>query len=695
MFFAGFAKEFEQRLYTIKAKNYYYKRVFKIRSNMQKILKTILCALFTFGTVQLVAQDSTLIKIEQMPVRLLPVNNPMGVKGIDDQQTQEPTNVALDSFQKDILRRISDIYQIHLASLESLINDDFIEAETNINDAVNASQALLDDYPEIRTDRRFAELSRTIVSEYRDFYGITESTNEPQGEIFAIQEELFAEDNFALTEDFSLPKDVVLNKTDVPLIQNRFVTNSLVYYTLKRPEVMELWLKRAEVYMPMIQRILKEEKVPEELAYLAFIESGLNPTARSWASAAGMWQFIAATGRVYGLEINWWIDERRDPEKATRAAARHLKDLYNIWGDWHLAMANYNISPRGLNRAISRAGGKKDYWEAYPYLPRETRGYVPGFIATAMIGLNPEEFGFQKKYEGEPYSYEVVEVEGLMPLDDLARAAGITTEELKEYNPELLRWATPPGDKYPLKMPKGVKEKFLLAYKDIPKENRAESITMHTVKSGESIGIIARKYGTTVRGIYASNENLGKVIYPGDKLVIPLPKGSAGKISASQPTNLTNTSRTATTSRTSTPANSTKLIYKVKTGDTIGHIAEWYDVRSYQIRTWNGIGNTIRVGQNLSIFVPSANKDYYAKVNEMSFSEKQNQERKQRSGENILLASATSSSSGYKTYTVRKNDTLGKIAEDFGVPISTLRSLNGVSGSRIYVGQVLKISKIK
>ncbi len=667
----------------------------KSDGNMQKILKTILCALFTFGTVQLVAQDSTLIKIEQMPVRLLPVNNPMGAKGLDDQQIQEPTNVVLDSFQKDILRRISDIYQIHLVSLEALIGDDFIEAETNINDAVNASQALLDDYPEIRTDRRFAELSRTIVSEYRNFYGITEATNEPQGEIFAIQEELFAEDNFALTENFSLPKDVVLNKTDVPLIQNRFVTNSLVYYTLKRPEVMELWLKRSEVYMPMIQRILKEEKVPEELAYLAFIESGLNPTARSWAAAAGMWQFIAATGRVYGLEVNWWIDERRDPEKATRAAARHLRDLHNIWGDWHLAMANYNISPRGLNRAISRAGGKKDYWEAYPYLPRETRGYVPGFIATAMIGLNPVEFGFQKKYEGEPYSYEVAEVEGLMPLDDLAKAAGITTEELKDYNPELLRWATPPGNKYPLKMPKGVKEKFLLAYKDIPKDNRAQSITMHTVRSGESIGIIARKYGTTVRGIYASNESLGKVIYPGETLVIPLPKGSAGEISVNQPTNLTNTSRSATTARTSTPANSTKLTYKVKTGDTIGHIAEWYDVRSYQIRTWNGISNTIRVGQNLSIFVPSANKDYYAKVNKMSFSEKQSQERKQRSGENILLASATSSSSGYKTYTVRKNDTLGKIAEDFGVPISTLRSLNGVSGSRIYVGQVLKISESK
>jgi|TARA_R100001591_G_scaffold6737_4_gene12974 membrane-bound lytic murein transglycosylase D len=629
-----------------------------------------------------------------MPLRLLPVPNPLEDKTIDQEPIKDPVVQELDSFQKDIIRRIADIYQLHVLSLESQLDEKPLDAETHINDAVNASQTLLDDYPELRSDRRFIELSRAVIAEYRQFYGISESANEAQGEIFAIQEELFADDDAYLNEDFDFPKDVMLTKTDVPLIQNRYVTNSLVYYTLKRPEVMELWLQRSEIYMPMIQRIFKEEKVPSELAYLAFIESGLNPKARSWAAAVGMWQFIAATGRVYGLEVNWWVDERRDPEKATRAAARHLNDLYDIWGDWHLAMANYNISPRGLNRAITRAGGKKDYWEAYPYLPRETRGYVPGFIATAMIGLNPEEFGFQRKYEGEPYSYDVVEVEGLMPLDALAEATGISVDELKDYNPELLRWATPPGNKYPLKIPTGKKEEFLVAYKEIPKENRAQDMTVHTVQRGESVGLIAQKYGTTVRGIYASNDNLSNVIHPGQKLVIPLPAGSAGKISANRPTNITNTSRSRSSStRSSAPSNSTKLTYKVKTGDTIGHIAEWYDVRAFEIRAWNGIGNTIRVGQNLTVYVPSQNKAHYEKVNSMSYSQKQGLENKQRRGENILLASASSTSNGYKTYTVRKNDTLGEIAESFGVSVSSLRSLNGISGSAIVVGQVLKISK--
>ena len=661
---------------------------------MHKIFTIIFCSVFFLCTATTLAQDSTIIKTEKMPLRLLPVPNPLEDKTIDQEPIKDPVVQELDSFQKDIIRRIADIYQLHVLSLESQLDEKPLDAETHINDAVNASQTLLDDYPELRSDRRFIELSRAVIAEYRQFYGISESANEAQGEIFAIQEELFADDDAYLNEDFDFPKDVMLTKTDVPLIQNRYVTNSLVYYTLKRPEVMELWLQRSEIYMPMIQRIFKEEKVPSELAYLAFIESGLNPKARSWAAAVGMWQFIAATGRVYGLEVNWWVDERRDPEKATRAAARHLNDLYDIWGDWHLAMANYNISPRGLNRAITRAGGKKDYWEAYPYLPRETRGYVPGFIATAMIGLNPEEFGFQRKYEGEPYSYDVVEVEGLMPLDALAEATGISVDELKDYNPELLRWATPPGNKYPLKIPTGKKEEFLVAYKEIPKENRAQDMTVHTVQRGESVGLIAQKYGTTVRGIYASNDNLSNVIHPGQKLVIPLPAGRSGKISANRPTNITNTSRSRSSStRSSAPSNSTKLTYKVKTGDTIGHIAEWYDVRAFEIRAWNGIGNTIRVGQNLTVYVPSQNKAHYEKVNSMSYSQKQGLENKQRRGENILLASASSTSNGYKTYTVRKNDTLGEIAESFGVSVSSLRSLNGISGSTIVVGQVLKISK--
>lgn len=662
------------------------------------MIKKLLCtgfALCVVSTGLVKAQDSTAIEGKEVPLRLLPYTSPMqGVEREDENQRQSAFT-ELDSFQKDIISRITDIYRLHILALEAQVNDDPIQAETHINDAIAASQGLLDDYPEIRSDRRFQELSRAIVGEYRNFYGITDSENEPEGEVFSIQQD-FLEDETLISEDFEFPTDVTIQKTTVPLIQNSQVNRHLVYYTLRRPEVMEKWRERAEIYKPMMETIFKEEGMPQELVYLSFIESGINPTARSWASAVGMWQFISATARVYGLEINWWVDERRDPEKATRAAARHLKDLHNIWGDWHLAMANYNISPRGLNRAISRAGGVKDYWAAYSYLPRETRGYVPGFIATTMINMNPEEFGFSKSYGQQPYSYDLVEVDPLMPLDEMAKVIGISTDELKEYNPELLRWATPPGNKYQLKIPKGTKDEFIAGYKDIPKESTNQSITMHTVRSGESIGLIARKYGTTVSGIYASNENLSNVIYPGQILVVPLPEGSRSELSASRPSNQrsgTTTSRSSSSSsNVSIPANSTKMTYKVKTGDTIGHIAEWYDVRAWNIRTWNGIGNTIRVGQNLTVYVPNSRTQHYEQVNKLSFREKQDIESRQRRGENIFIASATSTTSnGNVTYTVKRNDTLSEIAESFGVSTSQIRRLNNMSGSQIYVGQVLKI----
>ncbi len=662
------------------------------------MIRKILCTVFALsltGTMLVTAQDSTAsVKTKEMPLRLLPYANPM--QGVDNNEglTETPTLAELDDFQKDIITRISDVYRMYIMALDAQVAQDAILTETYINDAVEASQELLDDYPEIRADRRFTELSRVVVGEYRNFYGITDSENEPQGEIFAIQED-FLEDETQLSENFVFPKDADILKTDVPLIQNAQVNRHLVYYTLRRPEVMETWRERAEIYKPMMDKIFAEEGLPPELVYLAYIESGLNPTARSWAAAVGMWQFISATGRVYGLEINWWVDERRDPEKATRAAARHLKDLYNIWGDWHLAMANYNISPRGLNRAIRRAGGVKDYWAAYPYLPRETRGYVPGFIATTMINMSPEEFGFKKSYGQEPYSYDIVEVDGLMPLDEMAKIIGISTDELKAYNPELLRWATPPGNKYALKIPSGKKDDFIVAYKDLPKETANQSITMHTVRSGESIGLIARKYGTTVSGIYASNENLSNIIYPGQVLAVPLPAGSVSQLSANRPTNQqsgTTTRRASSSSSSSVPANSSKVTYKVKTGDTVGHIAEWYDVRAYNIRTWNGIGNTIRVGQNLTVYIPNSRKEHYEKVDKLSYREKQELESRQKRGENIFSGSSSSTSNNDSvTYTVKRNDTLSEIAESFGVSTSQIRRLNNLDGSRIYVGQSLKI----
>lgn len=222
-------------------------------------------------------------------------------------------------------------------------------------------------------------------------------------------------------------------------------------------------------------------------------------------------------------------------------------------------------------------------------------------------------------------------------------------------------------------------------------------MAMHVVQRGESIGLIARKYGTTVAGIYASNEQLSNVIYPGQQIMIPLPEGSASQISPNQPTNQqrsTSSTTARTSAQVSAPANTTAVTYEVKTGDTIGHIAEWYDVRAWEIRTWNSIGNTIRVGQRLRIHVPNNRLSYYQNINSLSYAQKQELERRQRNGENIFLAYASSSGdSQTTTYTVKRNDTLSQIAENFGISLSELRRINNISGNTIYVGQVLKVSR--
>lgn len=641
-----------------------------------------------------------------LPLKLLPYSNPL----IEKREMPDLTaaEISFNESDTEFLRRISDVYKLHVLSIDAQVLGDLIEAENYINEAFASIQSLMDDYPEIQSNRRFSELYRSVMAEHSEFYGVAEFQSETEGDIFEIREELFSEQDDWIAEGYSLPENLTFNQTDVPLIQNEHVNRHLMYYTLRRPDVMEVWLERSEYYFPMMREIFEDEDVPLELIHLSMIESGLVPTARSWASAVGLWQFIAATGRFYDLEVNWWVDERRDPIKSTRAAAQHLRDLYDVWNDWHLALANYNLSPRGLRRGIRAAGGVEDYWAAYPHLPRETRGYVPGYIAATMIAMNPEGFGFERPRNGREYQFDVVEVDGLMPLEELANAADISLQELKDYNPELLRWATPPGDGYSLKIPRGGVEEFLAAYQEIPKENRASSVTMHTVSRGESLGIIANRYGTSVRALYESNEKLSNVIHPGQTLVVPVASAggsssgasaaassSSGQSTGSQSSSGSSSANNTSSGSSQAPSNTSSITYTVKSGDTIGHIAEWYDVRSWQIRNWNSISDAIRTGQRLVIHVPQNRQSYYSQVDSFTFARKQELERRQRSGEDIfaLYSDGSAGSGDVVEYTVQRNDTLIGIARSHGVSVSAIQQENNLSGSRIFAGQNLKIRK--
>ena len=672
-----------------------------ISNIMQKHIFTLTLALFLMGVFvpKIAAQNAADTNIEraQLPANTHYITDFNFAEPGSASSNPEPIKKELDDLQKTLMQQMTEIYELHIQAVRNQINDDPVAAEENITSALKAVQQMLEDYPEIQGNERFTELYRTVYTEYRSFYGIEEVDNREKGKIFAVQRDLYNSSSDWMRGHYVLPENITKPETEVPLIyDNEHVNQHLRFYSSKRPEVMQRWLERSKKYFPMMERIFQEEGVPTELIHLSMIESGLNPKARSWASAVGMWQFIRPTGAAYGLEANWWLDERRDPEKATRAAARHLKDLYETWGDWYLAIANYNISPRGLKRAIRAGGGTKDYWSAYPHLPRETQGYIPGFIATTIINRNAEAFGFNETYEVEPYSYDVVEVAPLMSLKKLAEAANMSLEKLKDYNPELLRWATPPGGNYQLKLPEGNKNSFLANYQEIPKNKRSQGVAVHRVSRGETLGYIARKYGSSVRGIYETNEGLSSTIHPGQKIIVPLAPGSSPKIAAQTPNNDDQKESSSASSRSdnsSSDNGKSKILYTVKSGDTVGHIAEWFDVQSSQVRAWNNTSNTINVGETLTIYVSDAKEGYYGQVNSFSASKKRQIEREQDNGKDVTSAYlADAGSGGAVRYTVRKSDTLIEIARTFDVSVSDIKRTNNLNGSRIYEGQRLRIN---
>jgi membrane-bound lytic murein transglycosylase D len=375
---------------------------------------------------------------------------------------------------------------------------------------------------------------------------------------------------------------------DLPLTVNDEVLQFLNFFqTPKGRDIVENGLRRSGKYRDMISRVLREEGLPQDLIYLAQAESAFQPLALSRAGARGIWQFVAYRGQQYGLRRTWWIDERQDPEKATRAAAQHLRDLYGLFGDWYLAMAAYNCGPGNVQKGIERTG-YADFWELYKrnVLPRETKNYVPIIIALTLIAKDAAHYSIQADPES-PVPTDVVKPGRPIDLRLVAETIDVDVETLRSLNPSLLRTATPDDASFELRLPQGAGEKFTAEIAAIPPDKWI-SWRRHRVEPGETLASIAKKYRVTPVAIAeANNIERNAVLEPGTKLTIPV---------------------------TQSAWETKRLLvsYRVRRGDTLAGIADRFSVNLEDVRKWNRLrSNHVSRGMVLRIYTISGAPETY------------------------------------------------------------------------------------
>ncbi|KAA0892165.1 LysM peptidoglycan-binding domain-containing protein [Oryzomonas rubra] len=406
---------------------------------------------------------------------------------------------------------------------------------------------------------------------------------EPQqqdaSELFTLEE---LKDKGSDAAELTLP-DVDLPQADIPLALNSKVEYFLTYFQTRGKQSFSRWLSRSSRYIPMMKEILKREGMPEDLVYVAMIESGFHLQARSVANAVGPWQFISGTGRRYSLRIDQWIDERKDPLKATVAAALYLKELYGMFnGDWYLAAAGYNAGENKILRAISMYN-TSDFWELSrgSYLKRETKEYVPKLLAAAIIAKDPARYGFSDVAYLSPIEFDIVKIPSRTDLELVAKLTGTTYETIKELNPDLRHWSTPPNyPDYELKVPKGTKLQFDAAYGKVPEDQRYTEKVLYThyhARKKDSLKVIARRYSTTPDALAELNGLSKKSRIAGKTLVVP----------ARQTVDFSHEGRSAATAGTAKGGYA--KYYTVKKGDTLTSLAKRFNVSSKLLSVWNNL----------------------------------------------------------------------------------------------------------
>lgn len=577
----------------------------------------------------------------------------------------------------EIAKALEDSRQKYLSGLIFIKQGDTLRASTLFEEALDELNRLAS-YPNIEDNEDFAELSDRIIEDYEkyvtDFSKLDENTP-----LFIIKDKMIrdleSDVAFTGTEIVTLPEEEIIpedtglpfegpDELSIPLPENKYVQKNIKWLTqTKAKKFFSKWLERSGKWFPMMKKIAEEEGVPLEIVYLSMIESALDPNAVSRAKAVGLWQFMKPTGMDFGLNANgsYWIDERRDPLKATRAAMQYLKELYNEFGDWHLALASYNCGQGRVRRAIRRSGKKNpNYWDIRRRLPKETRYYVPLYIATATIAMNPEKYGFDidKLELEEEFDYETFTLFEPVNIDVLAKCAGVSEEELRSLNPELIKSCTPPDlESYEIRIPKGSKEDFAERFENLDQEQKQPWV-VHNVQRYESLNKISRKYGVTKKDIVELNDlrSTRSRLKVGQELKLPISAKEYNQINIA-----------ANRSGSYFPMDGSQdIVHVVRRGESLYSISRRYGVSINHIRNMNGMPrwkDNLRIGQRLLIAEKVEDK------NEDKFT-----------GSPIIVR-----------HTVKRGESLGRIADDYATSLDDIKEMNRLSDNKIYPGQLLKI----
>ena len=462
----------------------------------------------------------------------------------------------------------------------------------------------------------------------------------------------------------------------ITLPYNDIVRNYIIMYSEKMPTRMAHMLGMCKYYMPIFEEILIRYDMPQELKAMTIIESAMNPRATSRVGAKGMWQFMYSTAKQYGLHVDSFVDERMDPVKSAEAAAQYLQDSYEIFGDWNLAIASYNCGIGNVNKAIRRAGGKRDFWSIWPYLPRETRGYVPAFVGALYTMKYYKEHGIKPEAVGMPVAVDTFYINKQLHLKQVSELTGAPLEELKDLNPQYKHEIIPGHEReYILRLPYNYTNQFI-EFGDSLYKHKADvyfnpatikkikdggdgELIIYKVKSGDYLGKIAGQYRVSVAQIKKWNNLKSNDIRVGQRLTIY--RGGVAPSSSSS-----SSSSKTTSSSSTTTATGNKITYTVKSGDVLGRIAEKHGVSLANLKSWNGLtSNHIQVGQKLVIYTK---------------------------GSAPATTGSSQTAKGESTYTVKSGDSFYSIAKNYpGVSAQNIMDHNNMKASDLKAGMKLKI----